>query len=80
MTLTDPLDVGWHDPDDPFLHERNLPRNFCLGCGHVSPTVKDDLAHVTTCAEPPVRSWSCWRCATENWKRTDCRSCGGPIR
>lgn len=79
VDLDDPLDVGWFDPDDIYLYERSLPKNFCLGCGHVSETVKEDMRHTTNCAEKPVRSWSCWACATENWKREDCRCCGKPV-
>jgi len=71
---------AWHDPDDPHLGERTLPRNFCLGCGHVSETVKEDMRHVTACTDKPERSWSCWACATENWKRSDCRCCGKEAR
>lgn len=68
--------VEWHDAADPYRGERNLPKNFCLGCGLVSSTPRDDMRHVSSCAEPVERSWHCWACATENWKRRDCRCCG----
>lgn len=72
--------MDWHDPQDPHRGERNLPRYFCGGCGLVPATARESMSHASKCEGTSSWSWHCWACATENWKRTDCRCCGKEAR